>query len=271
MKINQCFPGILERRYPTVEAGYSLLTVLYLLRMKDIDAVPISPLTPKRARGVFGYTTLPRMLKMRPEEFAGFLDGPCEKASSELAVLGFDEDVDDLLAAFDSKKRGFAVVHDGGRPPRASLVTLADFLRLHARGVLRTNQTAEQVASQFAGMRGSTSIRDALEAMLAQGHRRIFISGKKTYVSDRSIMHYVFDPMVLEDVSAIEDVLSGPIDSITQLTPGRVKLTSKLQEAAKALLNDRGGCLTPGDGTVVTPWDVVIKPWRAGTLRWAET
>lgn len=267
MRVRQAFPQVLERRYPTVKPDYSLLTVLYLLRMQDVDAVPISPLAQKSPRAVFGYSTLPRMVNMAPKEFEQFLNGPCVEASSELAAVKLDDDLEDLLRAFDSKKLGFAVVRATG-PARASLVTLADFLGLYAKGALRTTLTARQVASKVVPMPGSTTIREALKAMIARRQRRVFISGKGTFVSDRSIMHHLFSPMILEDVTGKEDVLSEPIDRIEQLSPARVKPTASLPTAAKALLKDRGGCLTAGEGTVVTPWDLVMKAWKVGALHW---
>lgn len=113
MKIKQAFPGILDRKYPVVKGEYPLLTVLYLLRMKDVDAVPISPVTKDRARAVFGRSSLPRFLNPDPRKFADLLSGPCEAASDELSLVTVDDDLESLLRAFESSRLGFAFVVAG--------------------------------------------------------------------------------------------------------------------------------------------------------------
>ena len=54
MKIGSALPRLLERSYPTVRPSYPLLTVLYLLRIQDIAAVPIVEDGTNR-RAVFGF------------------------------------------------------------------------------------------------------------------------------------------------------------------------------------------------------------------------
>ncbi|MGA2664608.1 MAG: hypothetical protein ABSF83_06675, partial [Nitrososphaerales archaeon] len=61
MKIGSAFPRILDRWYPTIRPTYPLLTVLNLLRMQDVAAVPLDEGSDSR-RAVFGFSSLPKLL-----------------------------------------------------------------------------------------------------------------------------------------------------------------------------------------------------------------
>ncbi len=269
LKIAQAFPGILERQYPIVKGGYPLLTILYLLRMQDIDAVPISPVTKSRARAVFGLSSLPLFMNLAPERFAELLRGPCEAASDELSLLNVEDELDSLLEAFESKRLGFALVCDGGRVMRAGLVSLPDVLALYGRGSIKTSITIDQIGSPVFAMPGETTIHEALRTMFEKKQRRIFISGEGTYISDRTIMAYLFSPVFLEERGrgSTRDPLSTQIASVGRLSPAVVGPKTSLKAAAGKLAKDRGGCLITSDRErVVTPWDVVMKPWLSGKL-----
>ena len=270
MKIRQALPQLLKRQYPIVKAGYPLLVVLYLLRMQDVDAVPILPVTRKGARAVFGFSSLPQFMNLGPEGFAKLLRGPCEVASDELTLVDADDELESLLKAFESRKLGFALAHDGGRTTRSGLVSLSDVLSLYGGGVIRSEATVEEVSTPIFSMPASTTVREALKAMFSHRYRRVFLSGDEgsSYVSDRSIMSYLFSPMVLEDLGREDgrDVLSTPIAKIDKATASVVSSRASLKASALALRKDRGGCLVTYEGRVLTPWDAVMKPWASGKL-----
>lgn len=79
MKVGEAIPGVLRRQYAAVKGAYPLLTVPYLLRMEDVDALPILP---------------------------------CEAASDELGLVRADDDLSSLLEAFESRRLGFALVYE---------------------------------------------------------------------------------------------------------------------------------------------------------------
>jgi len=52
-------------------------------------------------------------------------------------------------------------------------------------------------------------------------------------------------------------------------TPGRCS-KGGLDEAAKAMRLAPDDCLTTDEWRVISRWDLVVKPWRAGKLEAAE-
>ncbi len=257
----------MQTQYPTVKAGYPLLTILYLLRMDDVDAVPILPLAKKGSRAVFGFSSLPLFMKLSPRRFAEVLRGPCEAASDELPVVSARAELDSLFEAFRSRRLGFAVVHDGTLASRPGLVGLWDVLRLYGTGALRTDMRAEDVGTKILTTPGAITIRDALRTMFRNRHRRVFLPGGRSYISDRSVMNYLFSPTVLEEIGREggRDALATPITRLVASAPIAVSQRMPARSAALNLRKDRGGCLVAG-GRVVTPWDVVMKPWLSGKL-----
>lgn len=269
MKIRTAFPDVLKRQYPVVKPDVPLLTVLYLLRMTEVEAVPITYDRGGKTRAVFGFSCLPKFMLLGPRRFRKLLEEPCENASDEIASLSADEDVETLLDTFASRRLGFALVLRGGPARnRTGLITLADVLGLYARRIISSELLVEDVATPGFSMPGSTPIRTALQAMFRYRYRRVFISEREC-VSERNVMQYVFSPLILEELGRSQgrDVLETPIEKLDKTKPTVVPPYTTLRTAALKLRGDRGHCLIVGRGRIATPWDVVMKPWLTGKLR----
>jgi hypothetical protein len=81
-------------------------------------------------------------------------------------------------------------------------------------------------------------------------------------------MGYIFSPVVLEEIGnhPHEDILAAPLDEAEKETPLVVAPGTAVKMAALKLQGDRGGCLVTRGDKVITPWDVVMKPWLSGRL-----
>ena len=266
MQIRSAFPRILDREYPVVKPEYPLLTVLYLLRMKEVEAVPLAQSGKGEGRAVFGYSSLVNLLSMGPKRFGAFLKEPCRTTAVPLGSVGMDQDLGSLLDAFGAKRLGCAMVR--GPDNRRSLVTLADILDLYVNGSLSTKMRIEDVATPIFSVPGKTPIRDAVRGMFSHRYRRVFISGEDRYVSDRSIMEHLFSPMVLEDIAENpdKDFLATPIERLERIAPMPVGPLTTFKAAARKLAANRGQCLVVNGNEVITQWDLVMKPWLAGKL-----
>jgi CBS domain-containing protein len=264
LKIRTAFPHILGRKYPVVKPEYPVLTVLYLLRMQDVAAVPLLGRTGE-PRALFGFSSLSRLLALPPGRFAAFLAEPCGNASEKLESVGADDDLESLLEAFEDRRLGVACIKGDG-PDERSLVTLGDVLELFSKNWLRASATLEEVASPVFSVPTDTTIRKGIEEMFSRRIRRLFLA-KGSYVSDRSIMDRVFSPLVLDSVAAdpATDVLAAPLGSLRKDAPLRVRPGTAFKAAAAKLRGEGLQCLLV-DGGVVTQWDLVMKPWMSGSL-----
>jgi CBS domain-containing protein len=269
LKIGSALPRLLDRKYPTVKPSYPLLTVLYLLRIQDVPAVPINEDGFSR-RAVFGFSILPQLVELTPKNFDKYLEGPCESASVELGCFGMNEDLETLLEGFKKTKMGVCLVSGKVKgETRISLVSLVDLLRLYKTKQLQSDMVVADVASPILGMPGRSSIREALGAMFRLKQRRVFISGEQMYISDRSIIEKFLSPasLVRDRDEPNVGVLDARIDGLKKIAPIEVTAKASLHLAALHLRSEWGPCLKiVGREVVVTPWDLIMKPWEAGRL-----
>jgi hypothetical protein len=266
LKIREAFPKMFERAYPAVDPTTPMLSVLPLLRFHEIDVLPLSFDAGKRQKGVSGFSCFARLMKVRPEKVGSFLKQPCEVVSEPLATIGADRALSNLLDVFLRRRFGFVRVVE--RKGAGALLTLPDVLGLYQGGILRSSLSLEDVASDAFSMPSKSTLREVLIEMFDRRIRRVFISGTREFVWDRSVIEHLFSPAVLARVAQLEsqDILEIPISAIGTTTAKEAEGCMQLEEAAASLKAEPGQCLVYG-GKVVTPWDIVMKPWKERELK----
>ena len=268
MKIREAFPTLLERPRLEVKPDYPLLLVLYLLRMREIDAVPLAATGESKDRAVFGFTSLAKLLTLGPSGFSALLKKPCRVVSDVLPSLSADDQVGSLLDAFARRRVGFAMVHATGKTKvDADLVSLSDLLTLYRRGTMKTELRIRDIGNPTFSLPPGTSIRTALRAMFRRRHRRVFINEERRYISDRDIMDRLFNPVAVDDFESGErDPLALQIGKLPRASPSRISRDESVFNAVRKLDGDHTTCLLTTNDRVVTPWDLVMKPWLSGKL-----
>jgi len=267
-RLASAFPHAFDRQYAVVKPSYPLITVLYLLKIQELAAVPLTSGRREENRAVFGFSSLEKLVKLGPTRFAALLRKPCEGAAEELDCLTTDQDLSDLLESFKARGLGCAVLRAPGPYGRRTLLTLSDVLRLYERGLIKTDMVAQDVASPIFSMPGDASIRDALRAMFKHQFRRVFISDDGRYISERTVINHILNPMALVglDEEPPADHLAAPIGRLESDAPVPMGPRLPLKDAATKLRKRGGGCLIMNGDEVVTPWDLVMKPWISGRL-----
>jgi len=266
LRIREAFPKMFERAYPAVDPTTPILSVLPLLRFHEIDVLPLSFDAGRRQKGVYGFSCLARLMKVRPEGVGSFLKQPCEVVSEPLSAIRADRALSGLLDLFLRRRFGFArVVESEGA---GALLTLQDVLGLYEAGILKSSLTLDDVASNAFSMPSESTVREVLVEMFDRRIRRVFISGTREFVWDRSIIEHLFSPAVIARVVQRElgDILQTPISGIGTTTGKGAEGRMQLREAASLLKARPGQCFV-FDGKVVTTWDVVMKPWKEGMLK----
>jgi hypothetical protein len=268
LKIKDALPQVFSRANPVLDPKMPMLPAVSMLRFPQIDGLPLVIEGGKSPRAIHGYSILTRLLRMRPEEFWPFLEKHCEDASQPIAKVKADDDLATLLETFDRERFGFAWVSYGESEGVA--VSLADVLELYGEGTIRSELLVRDVGSPIFSLPGMTPLRQALLFMFSHRLRRVFVAGGNAFVSDRGIVSHIFSPATLRShAGESADVLAIPIAEIQKRLPKRVPGRTSIQAAAHALEGEVGQCLV-SRGVVVTPWDLVIKPWKSGALRVVE-
>ncbi|MGA2666336.1 MAG: CBS domain-containing protein [Nitrososphaerales archaeon] len=237
------------------------------MSIKDMAAVALTSDNKNESRVVFGFSCLEQLVKMGPSRFASFLNEPCEDAAVQLGIVTTDQDLGDLLDSFSERRLGFALVRAPDANGKRNLVTLGDILKLYEGGLMGTDAVAEDVASPIFSMRGGTTAREALRAMFDRHYRRVFVSDTGCYVSDRTMIESLLSPAALDGLHEEpgRDSLGTPISELWSVAPIPIEPHASLRDVAMKLRRQRGDCLIAG-GTLITPWDLVMKPWLSGQL-----
>jgi len=266
LQIREALPSLFEVAYPVIDPKAGMLSALSLLRFEEIDALPLSFDSDGKHRAVAGFSSLARLMRIDPKALRKFLKQPCEEASEPLASVDAGRSLSVLLDKFLETRFGFARVNERNRV--GALARLRDLLALYGTERFETSLTVEDVASPIFALPGRTSVREALEQMFDRRCRRVFISGTKKFVWDRGIIERLFSPafLALATKSPSKDFLGAPLSEFEGLEATEVKPSTGLKEAARVMRPTRGQCLT-FDDRVVTPWDVVMKPWKEKELR----
>lgn len=264
MKIRDAIPNIFQKAYPVLDPKTPMLSALPLLRFQEIDALPLAFDAVKTHRAIFGFTCLARLMQLGKGEFTTFLKQPCEEASEPLTTIAAERSLGALLDAFARTRLGFARVEE--RRNTGALVSLADILTLFGTGTISTELAVRDVASRIFDESSQTTIKKTLDEMFSRRFRRVFIKETKKFVWDRGIIDQVFSPAILGSAAREpREILGRPISELQTTTAQEVDPDMDLRDAARALAARPGQCLV-FDGMLVTPWDVVMKPWKSKAL-----
>src|SRR5208283_1486651 len=265
MKIGEALPHIFSRTYPVLEPGTQMLLAVSLLRFHQIDALPIGfQRSEKKRYAVFGYSTLSKLLETKPSEYGKFLEQPCETAALELSTIPDTKSLESLLKIFKTTKFGFAWVE--GKFEVGGFASLRDLLILFENGMFSTDMSVGEVASPIVSMAANTSLRDTIEEMFNRRFRRMFVKGTSGVISDRRIIGYIFSSSKLTEVSKKpETLLDSNLGDLDAMNPKKVSAKSKIKHSALIMRGEIEECLVCEKG-VVTPWDLVMKPWLNGKL-----
>jgi CBS domain-containing protein len=215
--------------------------------------------------GAFGgYGILKRVASVNPTDYFKTLWTSSAEFPVWIGSCKFSEPFDNLLQAYNVTKFGGARVVKGSSE---TIVTLADVVDLIRDGKLSADMSTEEVSTIPAVISTDHLIIDAIRRMLKRNVRRLFtIGGKGDYISDRSIIDFMFSPERLEIARASpEEWINEKISKLGKKSARRCP-EGPLDAAAKMIGDEPDDCLMTEGSKVVSRWDLTVKPWKVGKL-----
>lgn len=268
MKISEALPEVFTRAYTMIEPHTHMLLALSILRFQNLDALPIGVWKSRsRKIAVSGFSCLSEVMSLGPGDYERFLNEPCESYSVKLATIHAEDDLEDLLRTFSETGFGFACVDGRGNHDLRAFVGLRDLVGLCTKSVITADLSAGDVASSpiFSLPRDAT-LKQALEEMIERGKRRVFLDETDLAVSDRSIINHIFSASKLSEASSKSyDLLAITLGEIEHARPEYIDEGADLKKAAEQIIAAKDHCLICEKG-VITPWDLVMKPWEQHRL-----
>ncbi len=256
-----------KKKLLKIPAAADVTSALAKMHEDHYEVLLIDPVDNERPLVFSGYSVVSKLVHMKPSEYGAFLKSPCLLYCLSAGTVDKESDIISLLYVFESTTFGFSMIHDDADKIIAK-ITVKNLLPLFQEGLVSSNLNVEDVASRpmFSMSKGS-KIVDCLHEMVSRKFRKVKIAGTSSVISDMEIFSHLFDEKRLQRISKTPQHLLN--DTLEDLEPAQgpwIDGKKKLPEAAKILANSGDGFILSDEG-IITPSDLIIKPWRLGALR----
>ena len=273
--LSKVFPGLYSVSRPITTPDVPVIVAASMLTAYDAPMLPLTrvgsqqPVEKNGVRlyqAVGSYPIISLFLETKPSDYYKVLWNSCSTTTVWIGSMGYEEPLDKLLSIFALTGFGDARVDVEGSPP--ALLTLNEVVSLYRDRKLNCSLPVKDVASDAIFIDPDAMLLDALHLMREKRIRRLFLRGRKgEFVSDRSILGLLFSPRGLK---AARD---SP-DSWTDFKVSDMESTKAHLVSPDAMVEDVGSLVEPGRdvfmlwdwSSLVTRWDLVMKPWKAGKL-----
>lgn len=263
------FPYLFSRSQPVIDKNSPLVYAASLLRFHSAEAAMMLAEDARPMRiglkvaFVGGYSILATLVRVSPEKSYSALFEPSGNSAVGVPPLKSVRDLGELLRSFEAARFGFAAVTRGDM---FAMVGLSDVIGLYQAGTLGSDLTVREVASPAVRVGRQTSVREALRIMFDRRIRRLFLGRAHAFVSDREVVSSIFSPRRLTDIKRSPGtLLEGTLLDVGPVEAPEVEGDMPLKEAATHLVRSQGRALVC-DAGVISPWDLVMKPFLAGHL-----
>jgi CBS domain-containing protein len=220
----------------------------------------------KLFRAVGGAQIVRLLLKSKPSDYHDVLWGPASAASMWLGVLDFEDSLDRLLSVFELTGFGDAMLTAPGR--QYALVSLDDLIRLYRERWLKCDVQLKEVASKAHFVDPGASLVEAMGTMQTKRVRRLFVAGGDgRFVSDRTLLGFLFSPRSLAIARQTPDTwMKASVSDLRYGEALRAPSTTAVEEAARMIKTPLDVLWLPDEGSVVSRWDLTMKPWKKERL-----
>ena len=276
-KISELFPGLFEVDPPRIQGDDPIVLTGALIKHNDVHLLPAGEKIPSHRiemaavtlHGAFGsYGILKRVSESPPKDYYKTLWSKSAEIPIWIGSCRFEDPFDDILQAYSLTGFGGARVT---REMNEALVTLGDAVGLITSGKMSTHMLTDDVGSIPIVIARNAPIIDAIKEMISHNIRRLFVKGGQgMFVSDRSLIDFMFSPERLETARDSPEMwLDGEVGNLDTKSPGRCQ-AGDLDRAAKEIGPAPDDCLLTDQSRVISRWDMIVKPWRAGKLAVVE-
>ena len=259
--IREIWPQDSSELLPEIRDDMSPVVGGILLRDRTVDALSIKDGTARGLTG--GYDVLAKVVET--SDLHRFLLGRIANIQRIARAIPEDALVGALLDRYESTAFGHALV---AFRPNPRVVSLIDMLQLYRHGKLDSGLRLQDVATRpLSAVPRSMPLEQAARIMVEKRVRRLQVDGEpRSVITDRSLIRVLFSPEMLEWAGEHPGQL--PPLTIGMLEPRPVlelDADMRIPAAAAQFDPDAAEAIFCSAG-IVTPWDLVMKPFARGDL-----
>jgi hypothetical protein len=250
------------------------LDAIFALLETDSNAIAVSQSYPKdesSGRGTLalsGYSILSKLSRVPSQGYEVALNTPCIDGALPVGEITEEDDIVSLLHVFDASSFGFALTENSKTRDYGGMVSLFDLLEMYSKDRLTSDLFVRDVASSpIFSMPRESAIKQAIHSMMLQKLRRVRVFGTRDMISDREILRFLFSKDRVETRRKDHmELIEGNLSEIKAFSPPQTSEDSNLRNTARVMLDNMRDCALTNN-SIVTPWDLIMKPWRAGRLK----
>ncbi len=220
----------------------------------------------KLFKAIGGQQVFSLLVKSKPEDYNRILWAPCSTIGMWLGTVEFHDELKKLLRIFELTGFGDAMVN-APAPPHG-LVTLEEVVSLYRERKLKCGLAVKEVSSQAISIDPDATIIEAMRAMLEKRVRRLFLGRSAEYISDRNILAFLFSPRLLTIAKdQPESWTNASVSDVEKSTAGSVSQNATVEQVGMMADASRDIFMLSDGVSLISRWDLVMKPWKAGQLR----
>jgi CBS domain-containing protein len=273
--LSKLFPELFSIFRPVITLEVPVIVAASILA--DYES-PILPVRKGRAppgvdkegvklfKAIGGQQVIRLLVKSKPEDYQKILWAPCSTIGMWLGAVEFDDGLGKLLKVFELT--GFGDARVNAPVPPHGLVTLEEVVSLYRKRKLRCGLGVKEISSEAISIDPDTPLIEAMRTMCDKRVRRLFLRGRTAdYVSDRSILAFLFSPRILRVAKdQPESWTSAKVSEVQSTTARSVSPNAKVEDVGRMAEAGRDVFMLSDGLSLLSRWDLVMKPWRAGQL-----
>jgi len=276
-RLSDLFPKLFELSRPIITSEVPVIVAASVLAAHDAPILPITkaggspPGVEKQGvklfRAIGGQQVIRLVVKTRPKDRYKVLWDSCITTSMWLGAVDYDDTLENLLRIFELT--GFGDARVNARAPHHGLVTLEEAVSLYRERRLNCGMGVNEVASRAISVDPEASLIEAMTTMCDKRVRRLFLNGKNgEFISDRGILALLFSPKALSTARDEPELWTNvKVSDVQSATASHISRHSTVEEVGRIVGEGHNVFMLPDGVSLVSRWDLVMKPWKAGRLR----
>ncbi len=218
-------------------------------------------------KAVGGQQIIRLILESKPSDYDKILWYPCTTPTMWLGALEYSDNLEKLLRIFELT--GFGDARVNAQAPPHALITLDEVVSLYRERKLKCDLGVKDIASQAIFVNPDTPLIEAMNMMCDKRIRRLFLQGKAgKFVSDRHVLAFLFSPKGLKIARDSPDFWTDlKISEIESMTARPVSPDARVEDVGRMVEAGRDVFMLSDGLSLVSRWDLVMKPWKVGKLR----
>jgi CBS domain-containing protein len=277
VRLSDLFPNLFGISRPIITPEVPVIVAASVLAAHDAPILPITKVggSPpgvekqglKLFRAIGGQQAIRLVVKTNPKDRYKVLWDPCITTSMWLGALDYDDTLENLFRIFELT--GFGDARVNARAPPHGLVTLEEVVSLYRERRLSCGMGVNEVSSRAISVDPGTALIEAMTTMCDKRVRRLFLKGRKgEFISDRGILALLFSPKALSVARDAPELWTDfKVSEVQSATAGRASPHSTVEEVGRLVDEVHSVFVLPDGVSLVSRWDLVMKPWKAGRLR----